>query len=235
MSAPRRKGCALRGWWASSRAFFRMILGSATVPVMPPELMTSKWSILFARFRKTTAKISCGRSRNLACRNFAMPVLLLICGFSRLSVASLRLPNSIAAAIVTAFASPMPLIFMSSLTDSLPSSTRLFLLRCMTSRPRSTADRSRVPFCMRMDSSSTSLRLAAPSSRNFSRGLSVCAHDLMGFPESALIFFSVFIGQLPAHMAFKTMFRLNIRYLCTIYVRYFCIDFLMLSIPSPHK
>ena len=41
--------------------------------------------------------------------------------------ACLRLPNSIAAAIVTAFASPMPLIFISSFIDNFPSSVGLFL------------------------------------------------------------------------------------------------------------
>ncbi len=97
---------------SSSSAFFRMIRGSATVPVIPPELTISKCMILLARFRKTTAKISCGRSLNLACRYLATDELLVTSGLSRFSVASRRRPSSRAAAILMALAIPIPLIFI---------------------------------------------------------------------------------------------------------------------------
>jgi hypothetical protein len=56
------------------------------------------------------------------------------------------LPNSIAAQIVTAFASPMPLkLVISSLTESLPNAFKSFFTDCKIRRASSTAVSSLFP------------------------------------------------------------------------------------------
>ena len=170
-----------------SSAFFRINLGSATVPVIPPWLTISKWVTLFAWFKNRTANSSFEWSFKMIWMKFATSRLSFNACFPRMLPACLLLPSSRAAAIAMALASPMPLTLMMSFTESFPSSFRLFFPNKRISFARSTADFSLVPWCMRMASNSESLKAAAVLLSNFSLGLSSFAQFLIEY-FSACIF-----------------------------------------------
>src|SRR6516225_7452291 len=110
-----------------------------------------------------------------------MSWLVLIVGLSRDIAACLLLPNSMAALMVIALASPIPLIFISSLTDNLPNSGRLCLLACNISCARSSAVLFFVPWLIKMASNSESLRDMGFLLSSFSLGLSSFAHPLIEY------------------------------------------------------
>ena len=104
-----------------------------------------------------------------------MSLLEIIFSRFSVSVSFLLLPSSSAATIEIAFASPMPLNFIKSCTESLASSFRLFPNRDRILFASSTAVSFFVPDLMRMAMSSTSVSICLPFKRSFSRGRSSSA------------------------------------------------------------
>jgi len=102
-----------------------------------------------------------------------------ICGLSAASAIFRRRPSSRAAAMVTALASPIPLIFRISPALSLPSWPSELPAMASSSRARSRAELFLVPDPMRMANSSASLRLEGPLFQSRSRGLSSTAQSVI--------------------------------------------------------
>src|SRR5688572_16615999 len=101
--------------------------------------------------------------------------------FSLEAIAYLLRPSSIAATSPMALASPIPWIFISSFTESLPSSLRLSLLNLRTSWASSRADLSRVPWLRRIAINSELLNEEIPLASSFSLGRSSFAHSLIEY------------------------------------------------------
>ena len=167
-------------------AFFKMIRGSATVPVIPPSLTISKWLIRLALLRKRTANTSCRRSCKRTCKYRAISALQVTCFLSSGSEACLLLPSSNAALIKAALAFPIPFNPAISCGVSRPYSWRFCLANSINSMPSSTAVFSRFPDCSKIPISSEVLSCSTPILSNFSRGRS-------SLDQSRIAFFSAII------------------------------------------
>ena len=147
---------------------------------MPPRLIIVRAITLALRLVKAAQSSSCGKSQRCGWKRRKASALLRIVSRSASSLVSpLRLPSSIAATIVMAFASPMPRKAISSSTVRRASRPRLLStvprIRCESC----TAVSLLLPDPIKIAISSASLSAAAPLSRIFSRGRSSSANSLM--------------------------------------------------------
>ncbi len=114
-------------------------------------------------------------------------LLELIAFFSSPSVSFLLLPNSSAATMLIALASPIPLNCFKSEIESFPNLFKSFLMELKIRFESSTAVSFLLPELINMAINSASDSAPLPFESNFSRGLSSSAHALI-FNFSGYIF-----------------------------------------------